>query len=262
MSEMTFGEQAVWAAQFSQAQSEYFNGEMQRRHNEAKEGEWPLPIEEQQKIFMGAMQAALEQAEHAVVLLRAAKPGGSGGDMLRQVLGRPERRMLPAPLEFLPEPFDRSLPPPGMMFPDGHTDVVVDIDTNSMPVELAAAWKNHVEQVNPPCFVIVAVDGIPFGDDATDHEYEPRLRKPDGGEMVLGPQVATAAEARAFCWRCHDKPHHVSFWARFGEQTGTSMAAILEWTEAQLSEAWAYLQTRAEWDSKRPALPAFWEIEE
>jgi hypothetical protein len=261
MTTMTTGEQAVWAAQFTQAQSEYFNGEMSRRCSEAKEGEWPLPIEEQQKVFVGAMQAAIEQAHHAVVLLRSVKPA-TGGDMLRQVLGRAERRMLPAPLDFLPEPFDRSMPPPNMMFWEGKLVCAVDDSGPRQMFGLEEAWKDHVDHLDPPGFVVAPVDGIPFGDDTTDREYEARLHKPDGGEILCGPQVATAAEARAFCWSCHEKPHHVSFWARFGEQTGTRMAAILEWTDAQLSEAWAYLQVRAEWDSKRPEPPAFWDLEE
>jgi len=144
------------------------------------------------------------------------------------------------------------------MFPDGSTDVVVWIDANGLPVDLAAAWKNYIEVSNPPGFVIVAVDGIPFGEGATDHEYEPRMRSPDGDEKVLWHQVATVAEARAFLWRCHEKPHHVSFWARFGEQLDLSMSTILEWTDAQLSESWDFLQARAEWESKRPAQPDFW----
>lgn len=270
MKNMTPGEQAVWAARFTQAQADHFQAEMQRRLTEQTSETPAMTPHEQAALVMEATNIAVEQAHNAVVLLRSFK-ASDGADMLREILGRPPVLPMPAPLEWLPEPFDRLLPPPGMMFPDegeralyeqSPQAVVVGIGANSIAVDLEEAWKKHAEQHDPPGFVVVAVDGIPFGDDATDHEYEPRLHRPDGGEMVLGPQVSTAADARAFCWKCHEKPHHVSFWARFGEQTGTSMAAILEWTDTQLSEAWAYLQARAEWESKRPALPSFWEIEE
>lgn len=264
MKTMTPGEQAVWAARFTQAQADHFQAELQRRLVEQTDATPAMTQQEQAALVMEATDIAVEQAHNAVVLLRSFK-ASDGADMLREILGRPPVLPMPAPLEWLPEPFNRAEPPPMMMFADGRSDVVKHVDSDGLDVELtdlAAAWKDHVDHIDPPGFVIVAVDGIPFGEDATDHEYEPRLHRPDGGEMVLGPQQATAVEARAFCWRCHEKPHHVSFWARFGEQTGTSMAAILEWTDAQMSEAWAYLQVRAEWDSKRPALPSFWEIEE
>lgn len=264
MKTMTPGEQAVWAARFTQAQADHFQAEMQRRLVEQTDATPAMTQQEQAALVMEATNIAVEQAHNAVVLLRSFK-ASDGADMLREILGRPPVLPMPAPLEWLPEPFSRAEPPPMMMFADGRSDAVKHVDSDGLDVgliDLAAAWKDHVDHLDPPGFVIAAVDGIPFGEDATDHEYEPRLHRPDGGEMVLGPQQATAVEARTFCWRCHEKPHHVSFWARFGEQTGTSMAAILEWTDAQLSEAWAYLQARAEWDSKRPALPSFWEIEE
>ncbi len=264
MKTMTPGEQAVWAARFTQAQADHFQAEMQRRHAEQTSETPAMSPAEQATLVMEATRIAVEQAHNAVVLLRSFK-ASDGADMLREILGRPPMLPMPAPLEWLPEPFDRTEPPPMMMFPDGRGDVVKHIDADGLDVELtslAAAWKDHVDHLDPPGFVVAPVDGIPFGDDATDPEYEPRLRRPDGGEMVLRPQVVTAAEARAFCWRCHEKPHHVSFWARFGDQTGTSMMAILDWTDTQLAEAWAFLQARAEWDSKRPAAPSFWELEE
>lgn len=264
MKTMTPGEQAVWAARFTQAQADHFQAEMQRRLTEQTSETPAMTPQEQAALVMEATNIAVEQAHNAVVLLRSFK-AGDGADMLREILGRPAVLPMPAPLEWLPEPFDHAEPPPMMMFVDGRSDVVKHVDADGLDVELtdlAAAWKDHVEKHAPPGFSVVPVGGIPFGDDEAVYEYMPRLRRQGGGDMALHAPCPVEAQALAFCWRCHEKPNHVSFWARFGEQTGTSMATILEWTDAQLSEAWSYLQVRAEWDSKRPALPSFWEIEE
>lgn len=269
MKNMTPGELAVWAARFNQTQTDIV-GDFQTREAsrmaDARAAGTPAePLDPQVALqaLMHATGVAIEQAHNSIVLLRAVPvPEGAAGEMLRDVLGRPAPVMMPAPLDFLPEPYNLAEPPPGMMFPDGRTDVVHAVETEGpvelVLVELAAAWERHLEACDPPAYRAVAVDGTPFDDGPTDHEWQPVLRRPDGGEMALHAPFPTQAQARSFLWCCHEKPAQVSFWARFGERLGIDLVDVLGWTDQQLAEAWAYLQARAGWEASRPAPPEFW----
>lgn len=257
---MTPGESLVWAARFSQAQTDIYESIMMKRERSGAEG--PSDAE-QVDAMKRATAGAIDAAYGAVFTLRAIEvPEGVNGQYLRQIIGAPEPVTIPEPLAFLGTPWDRRLPPPGMMFPDGRTDVVVVAQAvfGEPPEELplAEAWSRHQLAVDPPGYEIYCYDG-----DADT--WAPRLRLPetdDGhrGAMSLG--MRGLAEARALCWRCFDQPHHVSFWVRVGAEAGLELDAVLAWSRDALVSAWGYVLAVAKWRVQEPPSPPFWPKDE
>lgn len=284
MNALTPGEQAVWAARFNQAQVDIM-GEMQVRHEQRNrpdhEGRKAAPTQEQAMEWLGeATRIAIDQAHNAVAILRRIRPPeGEAGEMLAGILG-PTPAPLPAPLEGLVGPWDmQTLPPPGMMFPDGRSDVVCPVLNPMAPPDLAqpwptlaAAWEMHLRAADPPGYKTGRVD---FGGHSLRINYVRLLSvdqilkqcevayDPFGGEPPTPEDERKASEeVRAYAWRCFQQPHHVSFWARFGDRVGARLDTVLGWSEEQLQAAWRYLQERAAWQAKAPTTPDFWPSEE
>lgn len=277
MNTLTPGEQAVWAARFNQAQIEIM-GEWQARHDRASKG--AAPTQEQAMEWLGeATRIAIDQAHNAVAILRRIRPPeGEAGEMLADILG-PTLAPLPAPLEGLVGPWDmQTLPPPGMMFLDGKTTEVEGIRADREAPEYATwsldqAWARHTYGVDPPGYKTARVD---LGEYSLGIHYEVRLMcadqilkqceaayDPFGGDPPTPEDERKASEAaRAYAWRCFQYPHHVSFWARFGDRVGARLDTVLGWSDQQLQDAWRFLQERAAWQAKEPTTPDFWPSEE
>lgn len=297
MSPLTPGEQAVWAARFNQAQTDWMTDRYTRLRSDA-----PSPNHEQAIEMLGeATRFAVEQAHGAVVTLRRirAPEGSEAAAMLADILGPPPPA-IPADLDGLVAPFDRAAPPPGWMFPGERRDEVCMVPESrdetgllaAPAVPLADAWEQHVRAVDPPGYKTARIDLTEY-DNGFVHEV--RLLGYGGGVGVimyqvdeeeetdeqrqarrqfarrLGAQVdeltgpkpglpraEAAAKARKLAWHLHDKPRQVSFWVRMGERMDLPLAHVLCWTAAQVDEAWGYLHARALWMSREPAAPEFW----
>ena len=268
---LTPGEQAVWAARFNQTQLDVMSDLHARA---AKAGN--ITPEQAMEMLSHATRTAIEQAHSAVVTLRRIRIGeGEAADMLAAVLG-PTLAPLPAPLEGLVGPWDfLREPPPGMMFREGHPDTVVRINAEGWEhaVRLRDAWEKHWREVDPPGFKTARVD---LGEYSLGTHYEVRLLcadqilkqceaayDPFGGDPPTPEDERKASEAaRAYAWRCFQYPHHVSFWARFGDRVGARLDTVLGWSDQQLQDAWRFLQERAAWQAKEPTTPDFWPSEE
>lgn len=255
MKSMTPGEMAVWAARFNQAQLDYFQGAHEERSMDSGA---VLTPEDATAILMSTMSAAAEQAASVVITLRAMEPpAGSAGELLRQIRGEPTIP-LPAPLPTLQEPFDRSLPPPGWMVLAGRTDVCMPVAGGDQ-VDLDVAWRRHEVEHDPPAYQVEAVSLVHspaavhvVARICPDILLRSKIVNPDDTQEIQA--------ARAFCWRCFTRPHHVSFWARFGHRINLLLTDILTWTDQQLLESWNYLQARAAWQAAQPEQPGFWTI--
>lgn len=278
MSALTPGEQAVWAARFNQAQTDWMTEQYTRLRSDA-----PPPNPEQAIEMLGeATRFAVEQAHGAVVTLRRirAPEGSEAAAMLADILGPPPP-VIPANLEGLAGPWDRAMPPPGWMFPDGRTDVVERVGGEAWEprFRLADAWEQHVRDHDPPGYKTARIDLTEY-DNGFVHEvrllgygggvglimYQVDEEEADSDEGFPGPKPGlpreeAAAKARKLAWILHDKPRQVSFWVRMGERMDLLLAHVLTWTEEQVDEAWGYLHARALWMSKEPAAPEFWPSE-
>lgn len=277
MNTLTPGEQAVWAARFNQAQTDWMTEQYTRLRSDA-----PPPNHEQAIEMLGeATRFAVEQAHGAVVTLRRIRTpeGSEAAAMLADILGPPPPA-IPANLEGLAGPWDRAMPPPGWMFPAESRDEVCTVPESrdetgmlsALAVPLADAWEQHVRDHDPPGYKTARIDLTEY-DNGFVHEvrlisadqimYQVDEEEADSGEEFPGPKPGlpreeAAARARKLAWILHDKPRQVSFWVRMGERMDLLLAHVLTWTEEQVDEAWGYLHARALWMSKEPAAPEFW----
>lgn len=267
MNTLTPGEMAVWAARFNQTQIDVISDLHARA---AKDG--PVTPERGMEMLATATRIAVEQAHSAVVTIRRIRvDAGDAADMLAGIVG-PGPAVLPEPLEELVGPWDfLREPPPGMMFREGQTETVVRVNAEGWEhaVRLQDAWEKHRRETDPPGFETARVD---LGEYNLGINYEVRLLctgqglkrcdasfDPFGGDPPTPEDERKASEAaRAYAWRCFQQPHHVSFWARFGDRVNARLDTVLGWSMEQLQEAWRFLQEHAAWQAKEPATPDFW----
>lgn len=267
MNALTPGEQAVWAARFNQTQIDVISDLHARA---AKDG--PVTPERGMEMLATATRIAVEQAHSAVVTIRRIRvDDGDAAEMLAGIVG-PGPAMLPEPLEGLVGPWDtQAMPPPGMMFREGRPGMVdrVNAEGWECSMRLQDAWEKHWREVDPPGFETARVD---LGEYSLGVTYEVRLLctnqqlkrcdvglDPFGGEPPTPEDECKASEeARVYAWRCFQQPHHVSFWARFGDRVDARLDTVLGWSMEQLGDAWRYLQEHAAWQAKEPATPDFW----
>ena len=259
------GEQAVWAARFNQTQIDVISDLHARA---AKDG--PVTPERGMEMLAAATRIAVEQAYSAVVTIRRIRvDDGDAAEMLAGIVG-PGPATLPEPLEGLVGPWDtQAMPPPGMMFQEGGALFVRRIETAEFVWPLQVAWEMHLRDTDPPGFKTARVD---LGEYCLGIHYEVRLLSvgqilkqceaafdPFGGDPPTPEDERKASEeARAYAWRCFQQPHHVSFWARFGDRVDARLDTVLGWSMEQLRDAWRYLQEHAAWQAKEPATPDFW----
>lgn len=192
MNALTPGEQAVWAARFNQAQTDWMTEQYTRLRSDA-----PPPNPEQAIEMLGeATRFAVEQAHGAVVTLRRirAPEAAEAAAMLADILGPPPPA-IPANLEGLSGPWDRAMPPPGWMFPDMSRrdevcrvpEGVIGIDILAAPtVPLADAWEQHVRDHDPPGYATARIDLTEY-DNGFVHEV--RLLGYGGGVGLIMYQV-------------------------------------------------------------------------
>lgn len=271
---MTDGQRQVWAARYERVHSDHASGVMAQWHDRRKAGDPDtIPRELGMHIMSEAHRVAVEQANAAVLSLRTLPPEqGQRGAMLREVLGIAEPIRLAIPADW-PEPMDYSLPPPGWMFPEGCNDLVhrlpgetilladsPRIDREAMKVAypgwgtlslvpLAQAWREYMEANDPPGYRVAGVG--------------PEVRE-GGWRVLMGMDPLhwnpREADARAFAWRCSERPRHVLFAVKVGWVLRPPMKAVqvIGWTDAELDAALAYVQAMSAWQDSEPEAPAFW----
>jgi hypothetical protein len=223
-------------------------------------------------MFREAISVAVQQANSAVLAMSVLPPPpGQEGAMLREMLGIQEPLRLALP-EDMPEPMGYSLPPPGMMFPEGRTDVVHGIPGGEVAHlqpelneaastvrygeavftlwPLAQAWRRHMEATDPPGYSVVGTGSAMGGGEFRD----------GWSVSVVGQLVARRMEqheARALAWRCLERPHLVNLYIRLGKYLDRSLPEILGWTDEQYEAALAYIQASSQWEAQRPEPPDF-----
>lgn len=147
------------------------------------------------------------------------------------------------------------------------------------------AWTEHVrEQLAPAVPMlremldlparVTALPPLPDGFPApievgwAKHKAEHDGDDPDDWTDLFGVEVkvgeenrilgsfAKRDEARAFAWRCAEKPHHVAFYWTYTYDT-PQLSVVLEWSDEQLLAALNYIAERDHWRTREPVRPAF-----